>query len=88
VEDQLGRTGQLLHGLARNIKQKQAVQAGAWLALLTGLAFGTLHFPGFGELGLVRLGHDLLALPLATFHFVLSRIHVVVFAHLISSVPI
>jgi four helix bundle protein len=86
VEDELGRTGQLLHGLARSIKEKQAVQAGAWLTLLAGLGFGKLVLPRFGEFSFVSSGDNLLTLPLAPFHFVLPGVHIDVLAHLISSV--
>lgn len=40
VEQQLKRTGQLLHGLARSVKRRRLARVTSGLALLAGLALG------------------------------------------------
>ena len=84
VEAQLERTGQLLHGLARSIRKRRAVTVTVWLALLAGLELGRTVLPDTGDFRLLNNVYDVLALPLATFDFVVSRIHVDVLAHPIS----
>ena len=84
LEEQLARCGQLLHGLRRSIITRQIVSVLAWLALLAGAPLLWSFRTSLGDVHLVLLDKDILALTLAAFDFVLSWIHVDVLAHWLS----
>ena len=81
IDEQLARTGQRLHGLARSIKKRQIFTASVCLALLAGPGLVCLGLPIPGLGALLAGMNDILALPLAAFYLVPSWIHVYVLAH-------
>lgn len=85
ADEQLARTRQVIHGLARSIREKRDATTTVWLALLAALGLGRLVLPVLAEFCLVVGCNDILTWPLAAFDFVLSGIHVDVLAHLNSS---